>query len=129
MNQETLPTFGEELRRYRRRGDFTQEQLAEKLGITREAVSQMERGEIKRPNNDVLKKLEDILGLSRLRAYQLIGEVLEVNQADPSLLLQQIAALPSHEDRMVAWKELPQPLREAVTVLMKDLLQESALRL
>lgn len=129
MNQELLPTFGEELRRYRKQSDFTQEQLAEKLGITREAISQMERGEIKRPNNNVLKKLEDILGFSRLRAYQLIGEVLEVNQADPSLLLQQIAALPSHEDRMIAWRKLPQPLREAITVLMKDLLQESALQL
>jgi transcriptional regulator with XRE-family HTH domain len=129
MQQETLPTLGAEVRRHRNIAGMSQEVLAEKLGISREAVSQIERGEIKRPNNEVLEKLETTIGLSRLRAYQLMGAISDLSQSDPALLIQQIAALPNHEDRFEAWKQLPESLRQAITVLMKDVLQESALRL
>jgi len=129
MQQEKLPPFGAELRKRRGNAGLSQEKLAEKLGISREAVSQIERGDIKRPSNEILEKIEDTLGLSRLLAYQLIGSIADVNQSDPSLLLQQIAALPSREARLQAWKELPDSLRQAITILMQDVLGEAASQL
>lgn len=124
--QDTLPNLGAEVRRHRLMAGLTQEQLAERLGISREAVGQIERGQTKRPENSTLEGLERYIGLSRLRSYQLMGAISELMQSDPSLLIQQIAALPTYQERLAAWKELPESLRQAITTLMQDVLREAA---
>ena len=52
MNRNTLPemedrtmTFGEKLSRLRRTNNYTQEQLAEILGVSRQAISKWESGD------------------------------------------------------------------------------------
>ncbi len=42
-------SFGEQLRRYRELAGLTQEQLAEKAGLTPKAVGALERGERRQP--------------------------------------------------------------------------------
>ncbi len=121
-------TFGEEVRRYRVRAGLSQETLAERLGISRVAVSQIERGETKRPSDDILEGLEQILGLSRVRSYELIGSLVLNGENDPAVILQQIAALPDHEARLEGWYQLPLALRKAITLLMQDVVQEAAMR-
>jgi transcriptional regulator with XRE-family HTH domain len=107
-------TLAAEVRRCRKRAGLSQEELAERIGITREAISQIERGKTKRPTDDVLIGFEQTLGLSRTYAYHLMGAVPGSNDVEPSVLLQQIAALPDHEARMEAWDTLPENLRLAL---------------
>jgi tetratricopeptide (TPR) repeat protein/transcriptional regulator with XRE-family HTH domain len=71
MNSEF---FGAELRRLRERGRLTQEQLAEKAGLSVNAVSALERGERRRPYPSTVRALAAALGLDddelrRLRAF------------------------------------------------------------
>jgi transcriptional regulator with XRE-family HTH domain len=122
---EPKVTFGEEVRQERHRKRMSQEQLAEALGISREAVSKIERGDTKRPGPEILKGIEETLGLSRLRFYQLTSEVDLDREEDVGALLQYIAALPTHEERMEAWRQLPVEVRDAITTLMQDVLRDA----
>ncbi len=58
------PSFAQLLRRYRRAAGLTQEQLAERAGLSARAVSDLERGENRTPRRDTLELLADALGLS-----------------------------------------------------------------
>jgi predicted ATPase/transcriptional regulator with XRE-family HTH domain len=56
--------FGERLRRLREAAGFSQEELAERAGLSANAISALERGERKRPYPDTLRRLAEALGLS-----------------------------------------------------------------
>lgn len=63
----TLPrqaTFANLLRYYRKSLAFTQEELAEKAGLSRREISELERGAKKRPYRDTLARLADALHLT-----------------------------------------------------------------
>src|SRR5262249_12793537 len=55
-------SFAELLRRHRRAADLSQEALAERAGISRRGVSDIERG-LKRPYPDTVSRLADALSL------------------------------------------------------------------
>lgn len=57
-------SFGAELRRLRERSRLTQEQLAEKSGLSTNAVSALERGERRHPYPSTVRALATALGLS-----------------------------------------------------------------
>ena len=59
-----LAPFGEVLRHFRRTAGFTQEQLAERTGLTREAISLLERGARQRPHPYTVQALCAALRLS-----------------------------------------------------------------
>lgn len=56
-------TFGERLRRLRVAAGLSQEGLAERAGLTSNAVGALERGERRRPHPDTLRRLSAALGL------------------------------------------------------------------
>jgi predicted ATPase/transcriptional regulator with XRE-family HTH domain/Tfp pilus assembly protein PilF len=56
--------FGERLRRYREAAGYSQEALAERAGLSANAISALERGERKRPYPDTLRRLAEALGLT-----------------------------------------------------------------
>ena len=56
-------SFGDLLRRQRDRVGFTQEDLAERTGLTSQAISLLERGERRRPQRYTVRKLAEALGL------------------------------------------------------------------
>lgn len=58
------PSFAQLLRRYRHVAALTQEQLAERAGLSARAVSDLERGENRMPRRDTLELLADALELS-----------------------------------------------------------------
>lgn len=128
MNREATLTLGREVRRLRLQAKLSQEKLAEKLGITREAVSAIEREETKRPNDNILEGFEIHIGLMRQRAYELMGAVPTALQEDPLETVLQIARLPDHQARMERWRQLPEGMHQAVRQWAQDLLLDAALQ-
>ena len=63
VDMESLPSFDQLLRRARRVAGLTQEQLAERAGLSARVISDIERGVIRAPRQDTLKLLSDALGL------------------------------------------------------------------
>src|SRR5215204_485203 len=61
---DTGPTFGDLLRRFRGSADLTQEDLAERTGLTAQAISLLERGERRRPHRYTVQKLAEALELT-----------------------------------------------------------------
>jgi predicted ATPase/DNA-binding XRE family transcriptional regulator len=57
-------TFGKLLRRYRTEAGLTQEELAERAGMSRRAISDLERGARTKPWPHTIAQLADALGLS-----------------------------------------------------------------
>jgi transcriptional regulator with XRE-family HTH domain len=64
VDTETGLTFGDLLRRFRGSADLTQEELAERTGLTPQAISLLERGERRRPHRYTVEKLAGVLGLT-----------------------------------------------------------------
>ena len=57
-------TFGDILRVHRDAANLTQEELAERTGLTPQAISLLERGERRRPHKYTVRKLAEALGLA-----------------------------------------------------------------
>ena len=57
------PTFGARLRRSRQEAGLSQEELAERAGMSSQAIGALERGDRKRPYPATLRRLTDALGL------------------------------------------------------------------
>ncbi len=55
--------FGDQLRRHREAAGYSQEELAERAGMSVNAIGALERGERKRPYPDTIRKLADALRL------------------------------------------------------------------
>jgi predicted ATPase/DNA-binding XRE family transcriptional regulator len=68
-------TFGMRLRRFREAAGLTQEELAERARLTRNAISALERGERKRPYPHTVRSLADALGLSEDERATLLAVV------------------------------------------------------
>jgi tetratricopeptide (TPR) repeat protein/transcriptional regulator with XRE-family HTH domain len=56
--------FGRLLRAHRQRALLTQEQLAERAGVSARTVRELERGRVRRPRGDSVRLLADALGLA-----------------------------------------------------------------
>ena len=63
MDTGTGLAFGDLLRRWRDRVGLTQEDLADRTGLTPQAISLLERGERRRPQRYTVQKLAETLGL------------------------------------------------------------------
>jgi transcriptional regulator with XRE-family HTH domain len=57
-------TLGYRIRRARLHLDLTQKALADKVGISRTAMNQLEKGEIQNPRMEHLRRLAEVLGVS-----------------------------------------------------------------
>ena len=64
MDASTGSTFGELLRSHRNSANLTQEDLAERTGLTPQAIGLLERGERRRPHRYTVEKLAEALGLT-----------------------------------------------------------------
>lgn len=58
-----MSTLGERVRRVREQRKLTQQQLGEKVGVSKKAISKIERGETKSPTPHHLRKLASALGV------------------------------------------------------------------
>ncbi|MDP9383498.1 MAG: helix-turn-helix domain-containing protein [Chloroflexota bacterium] len=65
--------FGDLLRRYRVAAGMTQEELAERAGLSVEGISTLERGARRAPRRDTLRLLAEALGLSKQDRQALVS--------------------------------------------------------
>jgi transcriptional regulator with XRE-family HTH domain len=68
-------TFGRRLKRLREAAGLTQEELAERAGLSRKAISMLERGERNRPYPHTVRSLAEALGLSEGERSSLLASV------------------------------------------------------
>ena len=84
MSPEQESTFGARLRRFREAASLTQEELAERAQLTRNAISALERGERKRPYPHTVRSLADALGLSEAERVTLLAAVPRQDGGSPT---------------------------------------------
>ncbi len=84
MSPEQEPSFGARLRRLREAAGLTQEELAERAQLTRNAISALERGERKRPYPHTVRSLADALGLSEDERATLLAAVPRQDGGSPT---------------------------------------------
>src|SRR5947199_8337255 len=65
--------FAALLQQYRAAAGFSQEELAERAGLSRRGVSDLERGERRLPHPDTVRRLAEALGLDRVERSALIA--------------------------------------------------------
>lgn len=75
MDAVARPTFAELLRRLRESRALTQEELAERAGLSAKAVSALERGERLRPYPHTVRSLADALALDETERDELFAAV------------------------------------------------------
>ena len=75
MTGGKAPQFGERLRRLREAAGLTQEQLADRAGLTANGIAALERGRRRRPYPHTIRALADALALSAEERGELIGMV------------------------------------------------------
>jgi transcriptional regulator with XRE-family HTH domain len=63
MSSTIAVRFGDLLRRHRQAAGLTQEELAERAGLSRRGIADLERGARKNPHRDTVTLLADALGL------------------------------------------------------------------
>ncbi len=63
MGQDVLPSFGDLLRRHRQRARLTQEELAERSGLSARGIAYLERGKRTYPHRDTVALLSEALKL------------------------------------------------------------------
>nr|WP_238351007.1 NB-ARC domain-containing protein [Kribbella shirazensis] len=73
MSEPAAPTLSELLRTFRTRAGLTQAALAEKAGLSEQAISVLERGTRSRPRQDTVRSLTTALGLSPTEATQFLS--------------------------------------------------------
>jgi predicted ATPase/DNA-binding XRE family transcriptional regulator len=73
MPDQPSNQFGAQLRRLREAAGLTQEQLAERAGLTVNGISQLERGERRSPYPNTIRALAEALGLSDEQRAALAG--------------------------------------------------------
>jgi predicted ATPase/DNA-binding XRE family transcriptional regulator len=81
MGQEGPASFGRRLRRFRERAGLTQEELAERAGLSAEGVSALERGARRRPYPHTVRALAAALGLSDEERAELLAAVAPAGDA------------------------------------------------
>ncbi|WP_207010875.1 ATP-binding protein [Nocardioides aromaticivorans] len=118
MGQTGDEGFGAALRRLRLRGSLTQEELAERAGLSVKAVSALERGERRRPYPHTVRALADALGLAEEERGELAESVPRRAQPLPA----------GYDDRTGAVTAPATPLigREAELVRLTSLVESGA---
>ena len=114
-------SFGAQLRRHREAAGLTQEQLAERAGLTVNGVSQLERGERRRPYPHTVQALAAALGLSEPERAALAGMVPRRGETAPTepVATPLAAALPAPATALLG--------REGDVGAVADLLREARL--
>ncbi len=91
------------MRRHREGAGFSQEELAERAGLSKNAIGALERGERRRPHPDTLRRLADALGLTQADRTGLTATTR--SRSEPSATVESDApstcALPEHMERLI----------------------------
>jgi transcriptional regulator with XRE-family HTH domain/tetratricopeptide (TPR) repeat protein len=78
--------FGDEVRRVRLAARLTQERLAERSGVSVRAIADLERGLVRRPRRDTVRRLADACGLTGAERQDFVAAAGDRYWADRSAL-------------------------------------------
>ena len=98
--------FGDLLREHRNAAGLTQENLAERAGLSVDTISLLERGEHRRPHRYTMQSLADALGLSQLErirfetAMRMAAVRTAAHVAQPAELLSQLVPFIGREQEV-----------------------------
>jgi transcriptional regulator with XRE-family HTH domain len=96
----TMKTFAQQVRDRRKQENLSQEDLAKKIGISRNYLSQIERGQSTNLSWELREKLSAVLGLKQEPEPESVDEV---NDLPPSLIqFAESANLPPDDVLMLA---------------------------
>lgn len=118
-----MSKLGDLIREARRSKGWTQEKLAEEIGVNPGYIGQIETGVVKLPSAGKLESLEAALGVNRadmLRAAGLLGPEEKMNVLNE---LHRIVALPTDEAKRAALRQLPQDIQAVLELLARDALR------
>jgi predicted ATPase/transcriptional regulator with XRE-family HTH domain len=126
-DQDAAPTsFGDLLRQHRLAAGLTQEELAERAGMSVRGISDLERGSRTRPQRETVRLLVDALGLAGPRRAAFVSAARRRPHGGP------ISAVVADDPMPGAW--LPEPLdplvgREREVNAVAGLLRSGGIRL
>jgi transcriptional regulator with XRE-family HTH domain len=112
----------------RNRAGLTQEELSELIGRSLSYVGMLEIGRVDRPKPETLRRLAEALRMPIEDLLVATGQ-LQAPQEDVAATVMRIASLPTPEERLRAWRELPESFRASMLVLMRDVFQAAAQQL
>jgi transcriptional regulator with XRE-family HTH domain len=95
-----VTVFGELLRNSRLRAVLTQEELAERAGLSVRAVGKLESGETTRPRQATVRMLADALGLDEPELTSFIASAFGIRQLRP--VAQRSKTSRAHASRLVS---------------------------
>lgn len=98
MAAEQSSTFGTVLRNYREAAGLSQEQLAERAGLTASAIGALERGERRRPYPQTVQLLATALKLDEERRAALIAAVPRRGASAPAVVPMLVSDAPGSSD-------------------------------
>jgi transcriptional regulator with XRE-family HTH domain len=109
----------------REKKGLSQEELAERLGVSKGWVGQVETGRIDRPRPKYLALLEQHLGISRddlARSMNMIGPAAT---GDVLVEIRRIRQISDPKERAAALRRLPQELYEEIEWLALDMVRRT----
>ena len=116
MGGESIPLFAERLRQLRLAIGLTQEELAERAGMSRDAISALEGGRRRHPHPQTVRALATALGLSEQDARALRATVPKRSvEGAPVSLAPRTSSLPVPPTRLVGRRRELAELRQLVT--------------
>lgn len=114
--------FGREVRRVRQQQHLTIKAVADAIPISCETLSKIERGVTHRPNDEILRGLERVLGIPRAYALEVLGALPRRSTSARVESLDRLVALPTPEARLRGWQHLPPHLKRSLIQLVHDVL-------
>lgn len=104
-----MSTIGQNIAYFRKQKKMTQEELAEKISVTAQAVSKWEC-DTSYPDITVLQTLSKILGVSATELLEGIQEVAEIKDAPQECIDQRIVRIEMQSDETQAILRFPIPV-------------------
>lgn len=117
-------TVGQLVQAAREARGWSQTELAAKIGRSRGYVGQLESDRINLPRPELVDVLVRVLGLDREEVLRAAGRLQPADDRDILAEMRKISALPSHEARIAALRDLPPDVLQ----LMEDLAVDAARR-
>ena len=105
------------------RGKLSQEAFAEKTGISRSTIANLESGITKFPKKDTREKLIAKAGLSAEEMFRAAGHLEQTDEIDIMAEFRRILAIEDLNAQMAALDELPEEAFDLVEIMAHRVLQ------
>lgn len=120
-----MQTLAELVRDARNRNKWTQEELAERMGVERNWIAALETSRIELPSPDRFELLERHLGVTREEMLRAAGYLGPAREADLFAEISRIAAIDDLSDRMAELRRLPSQVFDVIEAMALAMVRQS----